>query len=131
MALPFIPLRPVKTTCHLPFFFLDLGSLPSKASFRQDARGHNPEKEKPTTPEKAYYIQPQINLFIQKPTTPPLLVRQSKQVTIQVTETNHHVADLKECYRTTCSPCSLSCTLACWSRSRYLFSPQCLLASSA
>lgn len=76
-------------------------------------------------------LQPQVSLFTWKPTTPPLLLRQSKQVTIQVTENHHRAADLTECYRTTCSPCSLSCTLACWSRSRYLFSPQCLLASSA
>lgn len=49
----------------------------------------------------------------------PLLLRQSKQVTILKLQKiprcrPHGVSPYM------CSPCSLSCTLACWSRSRYL-----------
>lgn len=49
-------------------------------SFRQDERRHKPEKEKPTTPGTG--LQPQRNPFTHKLTTPPLPLRQNKQVTI-------------------------------------------------
>lgn len=96
-------------------------------SFRQDSRGHKPEKEKPTTP--GIGLQYQVNPLTQKLTTPPLR-RQSKQVTILKLQTPRcHLTNFTAPHALPAA--FLSCTLACWSRSRYLFSPQCLLASSA
>lgn len=82
-------------------------------SFRQDSRGHKPEKEKPTTP--GIGLQHQIYPFTQL-TTPPLR-RQSKQVTIlKLQRPRCHLTN----FTATHALPSLSCTLACWSRSRYL-----------
>lgn len=67
---------------------------------------------------------PDDSLHRQKPTTPPYQGKINKLPSSSY-RNHHRVADLTGCYRTTCSPCSLSCTLTCWSRSRYLFSPQC------
>lgn len=66
---------------------------------------------------------PDDSLHRQKPTTPPYQGKMNKLPSSSY-RNHHRVADLTGCYRTTCSPCSLSCTLTCWSRSRYLFSPQ-------
>ena len=72
------PSERLKTTCHLPFFFLGLGSQPSKASdkMQEDITLKKKNLQHPQRP-----TAPDDSLHRQKPTNSPI-PRQNKQVTI-------------------------------------------------
>lgn len=109
----------VKTTCHLPFFWA-LAVCPQKLQTR--CKRTQPWKRKTSNTRSG--LQPQMTLFTDRSLQTPPYQGKINKLPSSSYRNHHRVADLTGCYRTTCFPCSLSCTLTCWSRSRYLFSPQ-------
>lgn len=104
-------------TCHLPFLQA-LAVCPQKLQTRW---AQKPAKEKPTTPGNRP-TTPCKPLYTQKYTTPPLpLIKQvNKSYHAEVTEKYHYRRPLGFLPHHSLS--LYPCTLACWSRIRYLFS---------